>query len=167
MMNVARSIAFLLIGIVLAACAQETADELFGQGEQAAHKESTYALAQSKLDEFLSRFPDDPRADTALHVLARILLSQGRQDAAIDRYQELVRRFPKSRYADQAQFMVGFTYDQMGRLDRARAAYQKVIDAFPESDLADDARVSISNLGKPPEAWFPSDTTEAAKSSTN
>ena len=76
--------------------------------------------------------------------------------------EELIRRFPKSRYSDQAQFMIGYTYDQQGLLDKAREAYQKVIDNFPDSELVDDAKISIANLGKPPEAWFPTDTTDSS-----
>ena len=136
-------------------CARESADELFSKGEEAAHEESSYPQAEKHLEAFLQRFPDDPRADVALQALARVNLSQGKADRAIARYEELVDRFPKSRYADQAQFMIGYTYDQAGSYERAHEAYQKVIDLYPQSELSDDARISIANLGRPPEAWIP------------
>ena len=150
-----RFLAFVCVAMVVSGCTKESADELFTRGEAAAHKESTFPAAEKDLAAFLAGYPEDPRADTALHILARVQLSQGKYELAVTRYGELVARFPKSRYADQAQFMVGFTLDQQGKLDEARTAYQKVIDLYPNSDLADDARVSIANLGKPPEAWFP------------
>ena len=90
-----------------------------------------------------------------------LLLNQKENEQAIARYEELIRSFPTSRFADQAQFMVGYIYDLDGKHEQAGAAYQKVIDGYPGSDLVDDARVSIANLGKPPEAWFPPDSTTA------
>jgi TolA-binding protein len=138
-------------------CARESADELFRKGEEAAHVESSYPQAEKHLEAFLYGYPDDPRADVALQALARVHLSQGKTERAIVRYEELVERFPKSRYADQAQFMIGYTYDQAGSYERAREAYQRVIDRYPQSELSDDARISIANLGRPPEAWIPPD----------
>ncbi len=147
----------LVVAVCTAGCARESADELFSKGEEAAHVESSYPQAETYLEFFLSRFPDDPRADVALQALARVHLSQGKADRAITRYEELVERFPKSRYADQAQFMIGYTHDQAGSYERAREAYQRVIDLYPQSELSDDARISIANLGRPPEAWIPPD----------
>jgi outer membrane protein assembly factor BamD (BamD/ComL family) len=157
MQSIVRLLAFVCVVVVASGCARESADALFAKGEAAAHRESAFPDAERHLAAFLNGYPKDPRADTALHILARVQLSQGKYEDAVTRYAELVARFPQSRYADQAQFMVGFTLDQQGKLDEARAAYQKVIDQYPDSDLADDARVSIANLGKPPEAWFPAE----------
>ena len=155
----ARGVAFrAVLAALLIGCSGESADELFLRGEQATHNASEYGEAQKALSAFLERFPDDPRADVALQALARVYLTQQKDAQAVERYTEIVRRFPESRYAPQAQFMVGYVYDQSGELEKARAAYQKVIDLYPKSDLIDDARISISNLGKPPESWFPIDT---------
>ncbi len=142
-------------------CARESADELFSKGEAATHKEATYPQAEGHLKKFLDFYPDDPRADLVLHALARVLLNRHKFDEAIEFYETLVRRFPESRYADQAQFMIGYAYDLQGKFEEAREAYQKVIDMFPESELYDDATISIRNLGKPPEEWFPVDSTSA------
>jgi TolA-binding protein len=152
-------IVFLCIAWIIPGCSGESADELFAAGEAATHQEATYPQAMAHLKRFLERYPDDPRADLALQALARVLLNQGENEQAIARYEEIIRRFPTSRYADQALFMVGYIYDLDGRQEQARAAYQKVMDEHPNSDLVDDARISIANLGKPPEAWFPADST--------
>ncbi len=151
-----------LAASVLLGCARESADELFSKGEAATHKEASYPQAEALLKEFLDVYPDDPRADLVLHALARVLLNRHKFDEAIVSYETLVRRFPESRYADQAQFMVGYAYDLQGKYERAREAYQKVIDKFPDSELNDDAAISIRNLGKPPEQWFPVDSTSTA-----
>ncbi len=154
-------IALLCMVVFIPSCGQESADELFAKGEAATHQEASYPQAKVYLKQFLERHPDDPRVDLALQALARVLLNQTENEQAIARYEELIRRFPTSRYADQAQFMVGYIYDLDGKHGQAKAAYQKVIDGYPESDLVDDARVSIAHLGKPPEAWFPPDSTTA------
>lgn len=144
---------------LLVGCGRESADELFAKGEAATHKEATYPEAEAHLKKFLDFYPDDPRADLVLHALARVLLNRHKFDEAIGFYETLVSRFPESRYADQAQFMIGYAYDLQGKYQRAREAYQKVIEMFPKSELYDDAAVSIRNLGKPPEEWFPVDST--------
>ena len=146
---------------LLVGCGRESADELFTKGEAATHKEATYPEAEAHLKKFLDVYPDDPRADLVLHALARVLLNRRKFDKAIASYETLVARFPESRYADQAQFMIGYAYDLQGKYQQAREAYQRVIDLFPKSELYDDAAVSIRNLGKPPEAWFPVDSTSA------
>ena len=163
MASIARFLTVAVIMTAVAGCATESADDLFVRGESAAHRESAYADAERDLSAFLAQYPADPRADTALHILARVQLSQGNHLGAVSRYRELVERFPSSRYADQAQFMVGFTLDQQGKLKEAQIAYQRVIELYPDSDLADDARVSIANLGKPPEAWFPPDSASTSE----
>lgn len=142
-------------------CGQESADELFTKGEAATHQDATYPEAKIYLNEFLERFPDDPRADLALQALARVLLNRGENEASIARYEELIRRFPTSRYADQAQFMIGYIYDLDGKYEQARTAYQEVVNGYPGSELIDDAQACIANLGKPPAAWFPPDSTTA------
>jgi len=156
-----RIFAVLCIVLFIPGCSQESADELFAQGEAATHQEASYPQAKAYLKQFLERHPNDPRVDLALQALARVLLNQKENEQAIDRYEELIRFFPTSRYADQAQFMVGYIFDLDGKYEQAGAAYQKVIDGYPGSDLVDDARVSIANLGKPPEAWIPPDSTTA------
>ena len=157
--NYGRAAYNVLVAAILISCSGESADELFLRGEKATHKAADYADAEEALSKFLGRFSDDRRADVALQALARVYLTQRKDLEALQRYEELVRRFPESRFAPQAQFMVGYVFDQRGQIDEAREAYKKVIDRYPKSDLVDDAKVSIVNLGKPPEAWFPMDPT--------
>ena len=146
------------MALLVLGCSRESADELFTKGEVATHQVSSYPEAEVHLKKFLKGYPDDARADVALQALARVLLSQGKAEEAIARYEELLRRFSDSRYVDQAQFMIGYIYDQNGDYEKARAAYQKVIDLYPQSELIDDSRVSIANLGRPLETWIPYDS---------
>lgn len=135
----------------------ESADDLFARGEEATHRVASYDEAEAALGEFLDRFPEDPRADVALHSLGRVLLSRQKFDRAVARYRQLVEDYPDSRYRDQGQFMVGYVLDLKGDLEGARKAYERVIELYPDSDLADDARLSIQNLGKSPEDWLAPD----------
>ena len=140
--------------LICSGCGKPSADELFRKGEAATHRMDHYPEAERHLVDFLQYYPDDPRADIALQALARVLMNQRRNEAAIARYEELIQRLPNSRYCDHAQFMIGYIYDQEGKYDPARAAYQKVIQEYPTSELADDAHISIQNLGKAPELWL-------------
>ena len=147
---------FLAVG-----CGGASADSLFEKGEQATHELKTYPQAEQYLIEFLTRFPEEPRADIALQALARVLMNQSKWGETIARYQELLHRFPESRYCAQSQFMIGYIYDQSGEHQKARSAYQKVIRQYPQSDLVDDAQISIENMGKTPERWLFPDSTSA------
>ncbi len=137
-------------------CAQESADELFRQGERATHDVEDYPEAVTHLTRFIEVFPADPRADVALQALARVYQAQGEGDRAISAYQSLIDRFPRSRYVDQAQFMIGYIHDLAGRKEAAVEAYQMVIDNYPQSVLVDDATISVENIDKPLEAWIDS-----------
>ena len=145
---------FFLSLFVACGAQEQSADLLFREGEQATHDMASYPVAVVKLAEFLTRFPDDPRAEVALQALARVLMNQQKHKEAIARYETLIARFPKSRYCVQAQFMIGYIYDQLGDYKQARVAYQQVIDTYPNSELVDDAKFSIANLGKAPEQWL-------------
>jgi outer membrane protein assembly factor BamD (BamD/ComL family) len=139
-------------------CAQESADELFRQGERATHDVEDYRKAITHLTRFIEVFPEDARADVALQALARVHQAQGDGTKAIETYQSLIDWFPKSRYVDQAQFMIGYIHDLAGRKDSAVKAYQMVIDHYPNSVLVDDATISVQNINKPLEAWIDSVT---------
>ena len=143
---------------LIAGCAQESADELFRQGERATHDVEDYPEAITHLTRFIEAFPRDPRADVALQALARVYQAQGGGDQAIETYQSLIDRFPQSRYVDQAQFMIGYIHDLAGRKESAVQAYQTVIDKYPRSVLVDDATISVQNINKPLEAWIDSIT---------
>ena len=147
---------FLFCFLLFVACGEQdkAADELFRAGEQATHNMASHPVAEAKLSEFLTRFPDDPRAEIALQALARVLMNQQKHTEAIARYETLIARFPQSRYCDQAQFMIGYIHDQLGDHEQARMAYQQVVDTYPNSELVDDAKFSIANLGKSPEQWL-------------
>ena len=144
--------------LLVAGCAQESADELFLEGERATHDVEDYHEAVIHLSRFIEIFPEDQRADVALHALARVYQAQGNGDTAIATYQSLIDRFPRSRYVDQAQFMIGYIHDLAGRKDEAIKAYQMVIDNYPNSVLFDDAQISVENIHTPLEAWIDSIT---------
>ncbi|MDE2829290.1 MAG: tetratricopeptide repeat protein [Gemmatimonadota bacterium] len=145
---------FFLPLFVACGAQEQSADLLFREGEQATHDMASYPVAEVKLAEFLTLFPDDPRAEVALQALARVLMNQQKHKEAIARYETLIARFPQSRYCVQAQFMIGYIHDQLGDYEQARVAYQQVIDTYPNSELVDDAKFSIENLGKVPDQWL-------------
>jgi len=152
-------------GLLGLGCGVESADELFFKGERATHEVASYPQAEQYLIKFLDHYPDDPRTDVALQALARVLMNEKKNDAAIARYEELIRRFPDSRYNAQSQFMVAYIYDHIQNYEQARTAYLKVIQNYPDSDLEDDAKISIQNMGKSPEKWLFPDSMEVGKDS--
>jgi len=144
-----------LVLMVMLACSKQSADELFEQGMAAASDSSTFAHAERLLSRLLKQYPEDERCDEAMMHLATIAQNRGNGEEAVRLYEELIAEYPGSDRAYQAQFMMGYVYEEMlGDHEKAKAAYRKVVENYPDSDLADDAKLSMQNVGKPPEEWI-------------
>lgn len=145
----------LLVLVVMLACSTQSADELFMKGMTAASDSSTFVEAERLLSRLLKKYPEDQRCDEAMMHLATIAQNRGNGEEAVRLYEELIAQYPGSDRAYQAQFMMGYVYEEMlGDHEQARAAYRKVVENYPDSDLADDAKLSMQNVGKPPEEWI-------------
>lgn len=141
--------------LILWGCSRKSAEDLFEKGEIAASDSSTFSEAERLLTELVRQYPEYERCDEAMIYLATIAQNRGQGEEAVRLYQELIEKYPEGDRAYQAQFMIGYVYEEMlGDEEKAKTAYRKVVANYPDSDLADDAKLSMENVGKPPEEWI-------------
>ena len=92
---------------------------LYEQAEKL-YKVKAYEDALKVLDEYLSKYPDQPLADSALMKMGKIYAALGRDEAKLNAYQRLVKDYPESRFVSDAMLEILSTYYNEGQ-------YKKVI----------------------------------------
>jgi tetratricopeptide (TPR) repeat protein len=91
-----------------------------------------HGLAVRSAESFLARFPDDPLAPYVALVRGRLLVSEGRWEAAQSSL-EAARGRGEPQVAAEAQFWLGETLRARGDLDGAIAAYLAAGRGYPET----------------------------------
>ncbi len=115
--------------------------------------------ALKTFQQLVQRFPDDPNAQEARHLIRRsrtrlaehevyvsaYYIKKERYAPAIKRLESLLADFPEYYYRDEAFFHLGKAYVKTGRTDDARQIFNKLFDQFPGSDYIDDARALLED----------------------
>ena len=122
----------------------EKAAELNGTGADYSLFQQGYALGlQRKWDEkadvlqqLVKRYPKSDYADDALYEIARVRLSQERENDAIKAYEQLLNRYPRSEYARAASLERAMAYRNMQDYKQAMVAYKYTIEHYPASKEA-------------------------------
>lgn len=73
----------------------------------------------------LDKYPDYPRLDEVLYIMAYNQYQAGRKTKAIKNYSKLIRRYPKSEYVPDSFLALGEHYFADNKLDKATKAYTK------------------------------------------
>jgi tol-pal system protein YbgF len=95
-----------------------------------------YDHALAALSAFLARWPDDPRAETAVYWKAECYFARGEIVAAADEYQASLARFPQGSRAADSLLRLGSCADKLGNTEKSRAYYERLAHDFPKSDAA-------------------------------
>ncbi len=96
----------------------------------------------------LEKFPNYPRLDEVLFIMAFNQYEAGKSKEAIDNYSQLIRQYPKSEYVSDAYLALGEHYFKANDLTKATKAYQKAYDKGIE-----DKRMSVYNYARYKLAW--------------
>ncbi len=96
----------------------------------------------------LDKFPNYPRLDEVLYIMAFNQYEAGKTKEAIDNYSQLIRQYPKSEYVSDAYLALGEHYFKANDLTKATKAYQKAYDKGIE-----DKRMSVYNYARYKLAW--------------
>jgi tetratricopeptide (TPR) repeat protein len=73
----------------------------------------------------LDKYPDYPRLDEVLYIMAYNEYQAGQKKKAIKNYSKLIRRYPKSEYVADSYLALGEHYFGDNKLDKATKAYTK------------------------------------------
>lgn len=96
----------------------------------------------------LDKFPDYPRLDEVLYIMAFNQYEAGKSKEAIDNYSQLIRQYPKSEYVSDSYLALGEHYFKANDLTKATKAYSKAYDKGLE-----DKRRSVYNYARYKLAW--------------
>ncbi len=109
----------------------------------------------------LDKFPDYPRLDEVLYIMAFNQYEAGKTKDAVDNYSQLIRQYPKSEYVSDSYLALGEHYFKANDLGKATKAYSKAYDKGKE-----DKRRSVYNYANYKLAWCDYNAQEFSKALT-
>jgi TolA-binding protein len=110
---------------------------------QAAFQDRIYDVAERNLAEFLQKFPDSDRANSAHLLLAQSQLFQGKWQAAVQTTEAAMSKWPEWK-PDSLRFWQAEALSAGGKLGNAETRYAEVVEKFPRSPLRDQALFGLA-----------------------
>jgi tol-pal system protein YbgF len=114
------------------------------QQEQAGER----AVARQLYDEYVKKWPTDPRAADAWFRMGEISYGEKRYREAVLSYGKVAQDFPRSDKAPDALFRTGEAMMALGLREDAQAIYQDVVNRFPKTTAAKKAAGRIAEISK-------------------
>jgi tol-pal system protein YbgF len=109
-----------------------------GQGER--------AVARVLYEDFVKRWPSDPRAADAHFRLGELWYGDKRYREAILEYGKVAQDFPRSDKAPDALLRTGESMLALDLRDDARGLFQEVLNRYPRSTAAQRAKARLQDL---------------------
>ncbi|MCC7071088.1 MAG: tetratricopeptide repeat protein [Deltaproteobacteria bacterium] len=109
------------------------------------------AYKKQALDNYgivLEKFPDYPRLDEVLYIMAFNQYEAGKTKEAVDNYSQLIRQYQDSEYVSDAYLALGEHYFKANDLTKSTKAYKKAYDIGEAKK-----RPSVSNYALYKLAW--------------
>ena len=123
------------------------ADETTVYGDAfAALKAGRYPEAISGFQLYLTKYPQGPRADSAIYWLGEAQYVQRDYASAIKSYYKVVTTYPNSRKAADALLKVGFCQYELKSYRNARATLQKVATTYPGTETGRSAEERLAKM---------------------
>jgi len=108
------------------------------------------AVARQLYDEYVKKWPTDPRAADAWFRMGEISYGEKRYREAVLSYGKVAQDFPRSDKAPDALFRTGEAMMALGLRDDAQAIYQDVVNRYPKTTAAKKASSRLAELAKNP-----------------
>ena len=105
-----------------------------------------YDLAIGGYKEFLSKYPNDPRAAEAQLSIADALFSQKKYEQALTDYDLFLQKYPGHDKSSAALLKKGLALAEQNQPQLAIAALQQVVKEFPKTSEAEAAQSKIKEL---------------------
>jgi tol-pal system protein YbgF len=114
------------------------------QQEQAGEK----AVARQLYDEYVKKWPTDPRSADALFRMGEISYGEKRYREAVLSYGKVAQDFPRSDKAPDALLRTGEAMAALDLKDDAKAIFQDVVKRYPKTAAAKKANARLAELSK-------------------
>ncbi len=115
------------------------------QQEQAGER----AVARQLYDEYVKKWPTDPRAADAWFRMGEISYGEKRYREAVLSYGKVAQDFPRSDKAPDALFRTGEAMLALDLRDDAKAIFQDVAKRYPKTTAAKKANARLAEMAKP------------------
>jgi tol-pal system protein YbgF len=106
--------------------------------------------ARELYEEFVKKWPSDPRAADAHFRLGELWYGDRRYREAILEYGKVAKDFPRSDKAPDAMLRTGESMLALDLKDDAKALFEEVGKRYPKSTAAQRARARLAELAPPP-----------------
>lgn len=116
-------------------------DEIHVKRGIAHHQDAQHREAINDLTAYLSRHPDDDRADEALFWLAETFFRAQLMKNATESYKKLILNFGASKRREEALYGLGWTLFRVRDFDSAGTVFSTLLNEFPQSRFAGDVYV--------------------------
>ena len=107
-----------------------------------------FVLAVSGFEEFLSRYPEAPRAADALYWIGESMAAQDRHDDARRRFLDVPQRFPSSPKVPDAILRAALEAVELGQVNDAIRELRQLIAAYGSSDAALIGCMQLDRMGQ-------------------
>lgn len=146
-------ISLLISSLFIGGCARKTPERLWSDAGDAA-RQYDFALAITKLEQFLDLYPHDPRAVRAQFEIGAMHMKLGQFDLAIQEFQKVIQKYPASGEANiQAQFAIANCYVNEKKLDKAEEIWTKLSMDTTRPLASVDAKLNIAKANEMQNNW--------------
>lgn len=113
----------------------------------ASYQASNEVGFQSRLQRFMSQYPQSPFADNALYVAGKMALEAKNYPQSIRYFQRVQQEYPRSNRLVSSMFAKARAYRQMNLIEQSRNSFKDVIKKFPGSPEAFQAESELRLMG--------------------
>jgi len=106
----------------------------------------SYDLALSGFKEFLTKYPNDPRAAGAQYGLGDVFFRQKKFDQAIVEFDLLLQKYPDSDKKRTALYYKGLAHAELNQIQKAIEVLESVAKQYPGTIEATSATAKIAQL---------------------
>lgn len=106
------------------------------------------AVARQLYDEYVKKWPTDPRAADAWFRMGEISFGEKRYREAVLAYGKVAQDFPRSDKAPDALFRTGESMLALDLKDDGRAILQDVVNRYPKTTAAKKAAARLAEMSK-------------------
>ena len=125
----------------------DTADALFAEAKKR-YDNKEYPASRPLFDAFVTKYPADPRASSALYLVGEGFYSEGKFANAIGAFSKVVEKYPGAESAPDAMYKNGLAFYSLKYCGDARIYFQELLRRYPKSTWKRDALEQLKKLQK-------------------
>lgn len=116
---------------------------------QTAYGQKDWNLARTLGREYLTRYPDDEKADDVLFLTGDANLKEGRPASALGDFNRILKQYPKSNTLGATLYAMGEAYLLLHDCANAKLAFSACESRFPKEKLGAEAKAKMAQIAKP------------------